>query len=98
MPKEVTQGAQKEQYTEPPGILSLHVIHALMLRDMRTRFGGKLWGYAIVVLWPCTHIFMVISIYTFQHIPVPVGDSSALFFAHWIRSSPHFSIYISRSY
>lgn len=59
----------------------LHVIHALMLRDMRTRFGGSLWGYGVVVLWPCVHIFLLIAIYTFQHIPVPIGNSSPLFFA-----------------
>ncbi len=38
-----------------------------MLRDMRTRFGGTLWGYGIVVMWPCVHVFMLIAIYTFQH-------------------------------
>lgn len=59
----------------------LHVLHALMLRDMRTRFGGTLWGYGVVVLWPCVHIFMLIGIYTFQHIPAPVGNSAPLFFA-----------------
>ncbi len=59
----------------------LHVVHALMLRDMRTRFGGSLWGYAVVVLWPCVHIFMLIAIYTFQHLPVPIGNSPPLFFA-----------------
>ncbi len=33
----------------------LHVLHALILRDMRTRFGASLWGYGVVVLWPaCT--------------------------------------------
>lgn len=59
----------------------LHVLHALMMRDMRTRFGGTLWGYGIVVLWPCVHIFMLISIYTFQHLPAPIGSSAPLFFA-----------------
>lgn len=59
----------------------LHVLHALMLRDMRTRFGGSLWGYGVVVLWPCVHIFMLIAIYTLQHIPAPVGNSAPLFFA-----------------
>lgn len=59
----------------------LHVLHALMLRDMRTRFGGSLWGYGVIVLWPCVHIFLLIAIYTFQKLPVPVGDSRPLFFA-----------------
>ena len=59
----------------------LHVLNALILRDIRTRFGGSLWGYAIVVLWPCAHCFMLILIYTFQKITAPAGDSTALFFA-----------------
>ena len=59
----------------------LHVLHALMLRDMRTRFGASLWGYGVVVLWPCVHVFMLIAIYTVQKLPVPVGDSAPIFFA-----------------
>ncbi|MCJ2136342.1 ABC transporter permease [Methylobacterium sp. J-026] len=59
----------------------LHVLYALMLRDMRTRFGGSLWGYGVVVLWPCVHVFMLILIYSFQHLPVPVDGSFAVFFA-----------------
>ncbi len=59
----------------------LHVLHALMLRDMRTRFGGTLWGYGVVVMWPCVHILALIAIYSLQHIPAPVGNSVPLFFA-----------------
>ncbi|SEP40370.1 capsular polysaccharide transport system permease protein [Methylobacterium sp. UNC300MFChir4.1] len=59
----------------------LHVLHALMLRDMRTRFGASLWGYGVVVLWPCVHVFMLIAIYTFQKLAAPLGDNRALFFA-----------------
>ncbi|MGU3403372.1 ABC transporter permease [Methylobacterium brachiatum] len=59
----------------------LHVLHALMLRDMRTRFGASLWGYGVVVLWPCVHVFMLIGIYTFQKLAAPLGDNRALFFA-----------------
>ncbi|GJE62659.1 ABC transporter permease [Methylobacterium trifolii] len=59
----------------------LHVLYALMLRDMRTRFGGSHWGYAIVVLWPVTHVFMLVLIYVFRNVPAPIGDSRAVFFA-----------------
>lgn len=59
----------------------LHVLHALMLRDMRTRFGASLWGYGVVVLWPCIHVFALITIYTFQKIPAPLGGDRRLFFA-----------------
>lgn len=68
---------------KPRGALEsyLHVLHALMLRDMRTRFGGSHWGYAVVVLWPVVHVFLLVAIYTFRHIPAPLGDSQAVFFA-----------------
>ncbi|MDP4023884.1 ABC transporter permease [Methylobacterium sp. NEAU 140] len=59
----------------------LHVLYALILRDMRTRFGSSLWGYGVVVLWPCVHVFVLIAIYTFQKMPVPLGDNRPLFFA-----------------
>ncbi|GEP06273.1 hypothetical protein MOX02_43110 [Methylobacterium oxalidis] len=59
----------------------LRVLHALMLRDMRTRFGGSHLGYAVVVLWPVVHVFMLVAIYVFRKVPAPIGDSRALFFA-----------------
>lgn len=57
------------------------VIHALMLRDMRTRFGGSHWGYVVVVLWPVAHIFLIVAIMTFRGIGSPMGDSPTLFVA-----------------
>ena len=67
------QKSQMESY--------LHVLHALILRDMRTRFGGSHWGYMIVVLWPVAHVIMLVLIYVLRHVPAPIGDSRALFFA-----------------
>ncbi len=54
----------------------LHVLYALILRDIRTRFGASLWGYGVIVLWPCVHVFMLIAIYTFQKLPAPLGMSA----------------------
>lgn len=59
----------------------LHVLHALILRDMRTRWGANFYGYFIVVLWPCVHVFVLIGIYTFQKLAAPLGDDRPLFFA-----------------
>lgn len=59
----------------------LRVLHALMLRDMRTRFGGSHLGYAVVVFWPVVHTFMLVSIYYFRKVPAPIGESAVLFFA-----------------
>ncbi|TXN00203.1 ABC transporter [Methylobacterium sp. WL64] len=73
LPTDQTQKSAVESY--------LHVLHALILRDMRTRFGASLWGYGVVVLWPCVHIFVLIAIYTFQKVAAPLGDNRALFFA-----------------
>jgi len=58
-----------------------HVIHALMLRDMRTRFGASYWGYFVVVMWPVAHIFLIVVIMTFRGIPSPLDGSAALFIA-----------------
>jgi capsular polysaccharide transport system permease protein len=73
LPNAQTQKGPVESY--------LHVLHALILRDMRTRFGASIWGYGVVVLWPCVHIFMLIAIYTLQKVAAPLGDARALFFA-----------------
>jgi len=57
------------------------VIRALMLRDMRTRFGGSYWGYLVVVLWPVAHIFLVVAVMVFRGMPSPMGNDPILFVA-----------------
>ncbi|MFH6785666.1 MULTISPECIES: ABC transporter permease [Methylobacterium] len=59
--------------------IQLDVLGALMLRDIRTRFGGTMWGYAVAVGWPCAHILVITSFYALRHIPAPIGDSIVLF-------------------
>ncbi len=50
-----------------------------MLRDIRTRFGGTMWGYGIAVGWPCAHILVITGFYAARHMPTPIGDSIVLF-------------------
>lgn len=59
----------------------LRVLHALMLRNMRTRFLGSYWGYGVVVLWPVAHIFVLVTIMVLRGIQSPLGDSMTLFVA-----------------
>ncbi len=59
--------------------VQLDVLGALMLRDIRTRFGGTMWGYGIAVGWPCAHILVITAIYAVRHMPTPIGDSIVLF-------------------
>ena len=55
------------------------VIGALMLLDMRTRFGRTFFGYVIQVLWPLTHLLGVMSIYLVIRRLMPFGTSPAVF-------------------
>ncbi|MCJ2082465.1 ABC transporter permease [Methylobacterium sp. J-090] len=58
-----------------------HVIHALMLRDMRTRFGASYWGYFVVVMWPVAHIFLIVGLMVARGISAPLEGGTALFIA-----------------
>ncbi len=57
------------------------VVKALMLRDMRTRFGRTLFGYVIIIGWPLSHLLALMTIYLFLRSIIPVGTSPAVFFA-----------------
>ncbi|GJD96640.1 ABC transporter permease [Methylobacterium iners] len=59
----------------------LQVLRALMLRDMRTRFGGSHIGYGVVVLWPVFHVFLLVGIFVFQKLPSPMSLDTATFIA-----------------
>lgn len=59
----------------------LRVLSALMLRDMRSRFGGNYWGYLVQVLWPCVHMGVLVGIMTFRGMNAPITDSPMLFIA-----------------
>jgi capsular polysaccharide transport system permease protein len=72
-----------------------NVLNALVLRDMRTRFGGSHWGYAIAVAWPCAHIFVIVATLTLRGFVAPLGDSVLLFVASGVAPYITF-MYMSR--
>jgi len=57
------------------------VIGALMLRDMRTRFGRSFFGYVISVLWPLTHLLGLLLVYLLVRRAIPIGTSATVFLA-----------------
>lgn len=57
------------------------VLLALMLRDIRTRFPGGYWGFLAMILWPLSHSFILLVIYTYAGRAVPYGESGMLWFA-----------------
>jgi capsular polysaccharide transport system permease protein len=77
MPPSASEASAKRSEFE----VYANVIRALMLRDMRTRFGGSYWGYVVVLLWPVVHIFVMVGIMVFRGIPSPMGNDAVLFVA-----------------
>ncbi|EHP92268.1 ABC transporter permease [Methylorubrum extorquens] len=73
----------------------LRVLNALMLRDMRSRFGGNYWGYLVQVLWPCVHLGIIVGAMNFRGMKSPMGDSTMIFVATGALPALAFQ-YISR--
>ncbi|MBB5765896.1 ABC transporter permease [Methylorubrum rhodesianum] len=82
---------------QPPSYLDvyLRVLSALMLRDMRSRFGGNYWGYLVQVLWPCAHLGIITGVMAFRGINPPIIGDPALFVATGALPALAFQ-YISR--
>jgi capsular polysaccharide transport system permease protein len=66
---------------DPAIVVQARVIGALILRDVKTRFGGKAANYLIAIAWPLSHIAVLMLIYAGLGRPAPLGTSPALFFA-----------------
>lgn len=59
--------------------VQLRVIGALILRDMRTRFGRSFFGYLIIVGWPLSHLLGITGIYMLSQRLAPIGASVPIF-------------------
>ena len=59
----------------------LHVLHALILRDIQTRFGGRHVNFVVALCWPLAHIAILLIIYTMLGRTAPLGASTIMFFA-----------------
>lgn len=55
------------------------VIYALMLRDMRTRFGRTFAGWLIMILWPLSHALVLLLAYYGAHQIAPLGTDVPVF-------------------
>ncbi|WP_407530611.1 ABC transporter permease [Methylobacterium oryzisoli] len=75
--------------------VQLQVLSALMLRDMRTRFGRTIWGNLVVVLWPTAHVMIIVATMAIRHMPAPLGDSLVQFIFTGMAPMVVF-IYLSR--
>ena len=92
--------AKQRAFTGRPTVFELlsaqrQVLFALMLRDIRTRFFGKAWGFLITIAWPLSHVVILLVINIAAGRTAPYGDSVALWFATGIVPFMAFS-YMSR--
>lgn len=56
-----------------------NVIGALMLRDMRTRFGSSHLGYLIAILWPFSHLVIMVSAMAYSRRFTTMGGDPVVF-------------------
>lgn len=57
------------------------VLHALMLRNIRTKFFGSGFGMMVAIAWPLSHIMILVVLYSALGRAPPYGDSTVLFIA-----------------
>ncbi len=57
------------------------IIRAILLQDMRTRFGRTYFSYLISVLWPLAHLSIILVAYAFMNKIAPVGGDPLVFAA-----------------
>lgn len=58
----------------------LDVIGAVILRDMRTRYGRSHLGYIIAIMWPLSHLVGLTVVFTLLHSSAPIfGSDNAVF-------------------
>jgi capsular polysaccharide transport system permease protein len=55
------------------------VVFALMLHNIRTRFGGHGLGYLIAIAWPLAHMLAIFAAFVVSARATPYGDSILLF-------------------
>lgn len=71
------------------------VMHAVMLRDLRSRYFNHGLGFFIVILWPLAHLSVLLAIYMMLDRRSPYGDNLYLFFATGLIPTLSF-MYVSR--
>jgi len=57
------------------------VIGALVLRDLRTRFGRTIFGAILIVAWPLSHLLTLTIVYSLARRMIPIGTDVTVFVA-----------------
>jgi capsular polysaccharide transport system permease protein len=57
------------------------IIGAVLIQDMRSRFGHSHLGYLITLAWPLSHLCFITGAFLIRTRIAPIGDSPTLFIA-----------------
>ena len=57
----------------------LRIIFAVVLQDMKTRFGGSYTTYLLALLWPFSHLITIVVAFILTFKVVPLGDDPTIF-------------------
>lgn len=73
---------KRQRHTGLFGVLRAqgNVLLALMLRDVRTRFGSAP-GFVLAIAWPLSHVMLLVIMNVAVGRTIPYGESAALWFA-----------------
>lgn len=74
---------------------AINVMHAVVLRDIRSRYFNHGLGFLVVPLFPVAHVLLLLGIYTVTGRDAVFGDDLVLFFATGLLPVLGFT-YISR--
>ena len=71
----------RDYYTRVGGQLAefRRILGAVLIQDMRSRYGYSHIGYLIAIAWPLSHIGVIMFVHLLRTSIAPVGDSPATF-------------------
>jgi capsular polysaccharide transport system permease protein len=72
-----------DSLSRPPAsalAITLAVIRAILLRDIRTRAGRYYTGYLMILFLPLVHLLFVLEVYTLLGRLAPVGTDQVIYF------------------
>ncbi len=55
------------------------IVTAILIRDMRTRFGRTQFTYLVAIGWPLSHVSIMVIAFTFANRLIPFGTDSVVF-------------------
>lgn len=99
MPRELAETAARSTTAHVSVVTAmqrkLNVMHAVILRDIRSRYFNHGLGFLLVPLLPVAHVTMLLTIYKFMNRDAAFGDDLVLFFATGLIPALT-TIYVSR--